>query len=106
MTAAEQLTRALVDLADHGRRPRCGEPGGHGLWCSDDATERAQAARWCAGCEVLTECANAADERDERFGVWAGTDRTTTTTPTKRKSAPRVENDEDDDRGPGRGGRR
>jgi len=76
MTAAEVLTRALVDLADHGRRPRCGEPGGHELWCSDDATERAQAARWCVGCEVLTECGAAADEHDEKHGVWGGRDRT------------------------------
>ncbi len=76
MTAAEALTRALVDLATEGRRPRCGEPGGHEMWLSDDATDRAQAARWCAGCPVLTECGAAADEHDERFGVFGGTDRT------------------------------
>ncbi len=76
MTAAEQLTRALVDFAAQGRRPRCGEPGGHELWCSDDATDRAQAASWCTGCPVMDECAAAADEQAEKFGVWAGRDRT------------------------------
>jgi hypothetical protein len=86
MTAAEQLTRALVDLATEGRRPRCGEPGGHELWCSDDAADRAQAARWCTGCPVLDECGAAADEHDERFGVFGGVDRTPP--PTKRKGAP------------------
>jgi len=86
VTAAEQLTRALVDLATHGRRPRCGEPGGHELWCSDDATDRAQAASWCAGCMVLVECGAAADEHGERFGVWAGVDRTPSPT-SRRRSA-------------------
>ncbi len=81
MTAAEQLTRAL---AAQGRRPRCGEPGGHELWCSDDADDRAQAARWCVGCSVLTECADAADERGERFGTWAGVDRTIVAAKPKR----------------------
>jgi len=76
MTAAEQLTRAMVSLAAQGRRPRCGEPGGHELWCSDDADDRAQAASWCNGCPVLAECAAAANEQGERFGVWAGRDRT------------------------------
>ncbi len=41
MTAAERLTRRLVDLATEGRRPRCGEAGSHGLWLSDDAADRA-----------------------------------------------------------------
>ncbi len=86
MSAAETLTRRLVDLAAHGRRPRCGEPGGHELWCSDDADDRAQAARWCAGCVVLTECAAAADEQDERFGAWGGRDRTASPA-SRRRSA-------------------
>jgi len=76
VSAAEALTRRLVDLADHGRRPRCGEPGGHEMWLSDDATERAQAARWCVGCAVLVECGAAADEQGERHHVWGGVDRT------------------------------
>jgi len=84
VTAAEQLTRALVVLATEGRRPRCGEPGGHEMWCSDDATDRAQAARWCTGCLVLLECGSAADEQGERFGVFGGRDRTVVTPKTKR----------------------
>ncbi len=85
-TAAERLTRALVAIAEQGRRPRCGEPGGHEMWLSDDATERAQAARWCAGCPVLVECGAAADENDERHGVWAGVDRTRSSRPPKTVS--------------------
>jgi len=76
MTAAERLTRALVDLATEGRRPRCGETGSPGLWLSDDAADRAQAATWCLGCPVLAECGAAADEQGERHGTWAGVDRT------------------------------
>jgi len=87
MTAAEQLTRILLDLATEGRRPRCAEPGGHEMWCSDDATDRAQAASWCAGCPVLAECAAAADEHGEKFGVFGGTDRTPTTTKTTTKGS-------------------
>ncbi len=78
MTAAERLTRRLVTLAAQGRRPRCGEAGSHGLWLSDDADDRAQAASWCTGCPVMDECAAAADEHGERFGVFRGTDRTPT----------------------------
>ncbi len=85
MTADEQLTRRLVDLAAQGRRSRCGEAGSHELWLSDDATDRALAARWCTGCPVLVECGAAADEHDERFGVFGGVDRTPP--PAKRKSA-------------------
>ncbi len=85
MTAAEQLTRHLVDLATQGRRPRCGEPGSHELWCSDDPTDRALAARWCAGCPVMVECSAAADEQGERFGVFGGVDRTPPTKPRSRR---------------------
>lgn len=80
MTAAEQLTRALVELATQGRRPRCGEPGGHELWCT--------------GCPVLVECGAAADEHDERFGVFGGTDRTPSPTrpkPTRQTTRPGCE---------------
>ncbi len=87
MTAADRLTRRLVDLAAHGRRPRCGEAGGHELWCSDDVSDRAQAASWCTGCPVLIECTAAADEHDERHHVWGGADRTPTPQ-TKRKTPP------------------
>ena len=85
MTAAEQLTRALVVLATEGRRPRCGEFGGHELWTSDDADDRAQAVRWCAGCRVLLECGAAAAEQGETHGVWGGRDRTPPPKPRTRR---------------------
>lgn len=84
-SAADLLHHALVRLASNGRRPRCGEYGGHALWCSDDPAERAQAATWCTGCPVLTECGAAAAETKATFGVWAGVDRTTRTQPDKNQ---------------------
>jgi len=86
MTAAERLTRALVELATEGRRPRCGEAGSHGLWLSDDADDRAQAVRWCVGCPVLDECGAAADEHGEKHHVWGGVDRTATVQHKRRAS--------------------
>lgn len=85
-TARDQLTLALVQLAADGGRPPCGEYGGHELWTSDDAEDRAIAAARCLDCPILTECRAAADEHDERWHVWhvwAGIDRTKrkTTTP-------------------------
>ncbi|GAA3667164.1 transcription factor WhiB [Yimella lutea] len=73
-TATDALTQALVRMAEAGDRPRCGEPGAHELWLSEDTEDRAQAARWCAGCSVLAECAAAAGELKASFGVWAGRD--------------------------------
>ncbi len=76
MTPVDLLTRALVDLATKGQRPRCGDPATHDYWTSDQQAEREQAACWCAGCPVLDECHAAAAANGERFGVWAGVDRT------------------------------
>lgn len=75
-TASDVLTRALLNLANRGGRPRCSDPGTHQLWLSEDAAERALAATWCAGCPVLAECRDAAAANGERFGVWGGVDRT------------------------------
>ena len=77
-TAREVLDRALVDLANAGKRPRCGDPELHHLWTSDKPDERARAAELCLGCLVLQPCAESAEELEERFHVWAGTDRTRT----------------------------
>lgn len=74
--ASDALTAALLALASRGQRPRCGDPGARDLWLSDDYDERAQAAAWCNGCPVWQECGAAAESRQERFGVWAGQDRT------------------------------
>ena len=72
----QSLTDALLKMAGNGQRPRCGDWNDNNPWLSDDERLRAMAARWCAGCPVLAECGAAADETPERFGVWAGRDRT------------------------------
>jgi Transcription factor WhiB len=46
------------------------------LFLSDDPHERRQVAPLCLTCPVLIECRSEAGANDERFGVWAGVDRT------------------------------
>ncbi|SDS21639.1 Transcription factor WhiB [Friedmanniella luteola] len=87
MDALEKLTRALVQLASRGDRPRCGDPVTRDYWTSDNNQERKHAAAWCAGCPVLNLCSAAADETSERFGVWAGVDRTPRPRPESRKAS-------------------
>lgn len=74
--ARAALDRALARMTADGRKPRCGEPGNHAVWLSDDPRLRALAATWCAGCLVLAECGAAALESQVTFGVWAGADLT------------------------------
>ena len=76
MTATDELNRALLSLAAAGDRPRCSDPITRELWTAEHAAERALAVKWCRGCEVRQLCAEAAEERDERWGVWGGVDRT------------------------------
>ena len=83
MTARDALDRALLDLAAEGRRTRCAEPADHMWWTSEDADERARAARLCRGCPVLRQCAESAEEDDELF-IWAGIDHGTR--PKKKKT--------------------
>jgi hypothetical protein len=66
------LTLALVTAASKGLRPHCSDPGAEWLWLSEFEAERVEAARLCADCPVIVECGAAADERDERWHVWAG----------------------------------
>jgi hypothetical protein len=73
--ANEQLTRALLANAARGIRPRCSDPKIWSYWTSEYPTERALAALWCAGCPVFVECGEFAAAHDERWGVWAGVDR-------------------------------
>jgi hypothetical protein len=77
----DKLTRALINAAARGVRPRCGDYETSYLWLSEDAGERQLAALMCAGCAVLQEC----DEvgQHQRFGTWAGTDRTVRPGPKK-----------------------
>lgn len=74
--ARDNLARALLTLAEDGHRPRCSDsPSMH---LSESADEREQAARWCYGCPLLTECAEAGEF--EKFGVWGGRDRSAVAT--------------------------
>ena len=54
-------------------RPHCSDAGSW-LWLSDDPADRVEGARLCQGCPVFDPC----DEvwQHQRFGVWAGHDRT------------------------------
>ncbi|PKQ22326.1 MAG: hypothetical protein CVT65_13950 [Actinobacteria bacterium HGW-Actinobacteria-5] len=63
-------------MAERGQRPRCGDWSEGGQWLSEDPEERAAAARWCSGCPVLLECAQAALDLKVTFGVWGGVDYT------------------------------
>jgi len=85
MSAAEALGRALLDLAEQGQRTPC-QGRRRDRWTSDDATDSEWAASVCLtlACPMLEECGAAADERDERFGVWGGVD---CTAPSHRRYA-------------------
>jgi Transcription factor WhiB len=74
MTAAEDLTRALVELTDHHEVPPCAH--NPDAWTSNGASRRAAAARACQSCPVLELCASYADEIHARSGVYGGVDRT------------------------------
>ena len=76
------LRHALDHLENRGLTTPCQREHGD-RWISEDPDEREWAAHCCRTCPVLRECAKAADENKERFGVWAGRDRT----PTQRKKA-------------------
>ena len=75
--ARDLLTEALIDLKASGRCTPCtADPDTSHFWLSELEGERAIAARLWAGCPVLAECSDAAVAGGERFGVWAGIDRT------------------------------
>ncbi len=70
----ERLAFALARVLAAGDRPPCCD--GSGAWTSDDPEDRAYAAPLCRRCPLVTECAEAAEATAEKFGVWAGVDRT------------------------------
>jgi hypothetical protein len=72
--ANEALTRALLNAAARGQRPRCGDGETSWMWLDEDPNMRRIAAAQCAGCVVWHEC----DEvgQHQRFGTWASKDRT------------------------------
>ena len=74
MIATDHLHSALAELVDSGHHPACiDQPA---LWMSDARADRDIAVRLCAGCQVIVECAAAANEVHAHFGVWAARDRT------------------------------
>jgi hypothetical protein len=75
LQATDRLTRALLDAAARGERTHCSDPATHHLWLSDHDSERATAVMLCDHCPVLTVCRDTAEQRDERWGVWGGVDR-------------------------------
>jgi hypothetical protein len=70
----DRLTRALLDAANKGLRPHCSQPETHDYWISEHEGERAQAALWCRRCPEFTPCGQAAEARQEVWGVWASKD--------------------------------
>lgn len=46
------------------------------LWTSERADDRQAAAYRCAGCPVIVPCAAYSAAAREKFGTWAGVDRT------------------------------
>jgi hypothetical protein len=71
--AVRALSAALLTLAARDERTPC--QGRYSeLWTSEDHTQRAEVAQHCAGCSLLTKCADYATELKASFGVWAGKD--------------------------------
>lgn len=69
MSAYDDLSAALDDLADAGHRWPC---RGRSEWIEEDPAVLAEAAQACAGCCVLSACAAAGAELRPSAGVWAG----------------------------------
>jgi len=84
VTASEILSVALSALADRRLRTPCQNPRTRDRWTADNHEDREYAAAACRSCPVLPECRAAAEQMKERWGVWAGVDRTTVT-PTRPK---------------------
>ena len=76
--ATHALNRGLDALAKQRRHPPCAIPEIFHYWVSDSESDRAIAIRGCHRCPLLDACDAAATERQERFGVWGGVDRTPT----------------------------
>lgn len=75
-----KLQTSVMEASDV---PCCGAHGD--LWTSEAAEEREAAAYRCTGCPVTVACGNYATAAREKFGVWAGIDRTKPTRKTIRK---------------------
>jgi len=67
--------RLQAELSDADSVP-CREQQSSHLWTSEQPEEREAAAYRCAGCPVIVPCAAYSAAARERFGTWAGVDRT------------------------------
>jgi len=77
-SAMRALSAALLTLAARDQRTPC--QGRYSeLWTSEDFTQRAVASPLCAGCDLITLCAQYGDEIKASAAVYGGTDRTPTT---------------------------
>jgi len=74
--AALPAWRALQDVLDEvgGAVPCRGRNAD--WWTSNNAEHREAAAYRCAGCPITMHCARYAEAAREKFGTWAGVDRT------------------------------
>jgi hypothetical protein len=70
----DKLTRALIDAASRGLRSNCSQPEVKHLCTSEYDSDRAIAALACHGCVVWAECGEAAEARQETWGVWQAKD--------------------------------
>jgi hypothetical protein len=68
----DRLTRALINAAARGVRPRCGDYETSYMWLSEDAPDRQLAALMCVGCVVLDPCREVG--RYQTFGVYGAVD--------------------------------
>lgn len=66
------LQRAIIALAEASRSTPC--HGRHDMWMAADRKTRLEAEVRCTGCPAFGPCDTAG--AGERFGVWAGRDRT------------------------------
>jgi hypothetical protein len=71
----DKLTTALLNAAMAGQRPNCSDAGSW-LWLSEDPADRRETALRCHGCPAFVPCDEAAEERQERFGLGGSVDRT------------------------------
>lgn len=74
MIRMTELQVEVTHRADAGRPVPCQD--GTDRWLSEDPDQRAEAAELCPRCPVLDACRESADAHKEKFGVWAGVDRT------------------------------
>jgi hypothetical protein len=74
--AGEHLHRMLSRMVARGDHPACADPRIRDYWVSEREDRRACAVAWCAGCNLLALCDEAAEEYGETYGVWGGRDRT------------------------------